>query len=151
MTRNIKELAAGLLFVAMGLFFAGDALLHLKIGRALSMGPGYFPLMLGGILVLLGGAIALAGLRDMAEPIGPVPWRGLGLVLGSIVFFGITVRGLGLAPALLISILMTARADGHMGWTEAIIVSVLLSLFCILVFVTGLGLPYPIVGHWIGG
>jgi hypothetical protein len=76
------------------------------------MGPGYFPLVLAGALVLLGAAVAAKGLRAAAPepPLGPLPWRAIALTLGAIVFFGATVRGLGLGPGLFLTILATALA-----------------------------------------
>ena len=62
------------------------------------MGPGYFPLVLAGALAALGVAIVAKGVTAAAAetPIGPVPWRGAILILAALVFFGATVRGLGL-------------------------------------------------------
>jgi hypothetical protein len=150
MTHLNKDLAAGLIFIAIGGFFALDAWFHLRIGRALSMGPGYFPVILGGLLAALGASIAASGLRHGAAPIGTIPWRGLVLVLGAILVFSATVRGAGLAPALAISILMAARAPKTLGWTASLTLALLLTIFCLLVFVKGLGLPYPIFGRWLG-
>ena len=50
----------GALFMATGLFFLVQSL-GLEIGTAFRMGPGYFPLVLSGILVLLGLIVAGAG------------------------------------------------------------------------------------------
>lgn len=150
MTRLNKDLAAGLIFILIGGFFALNAAFTLRLGQALSMGPGYFPLILGGLLAALGLAIASNGLRHGAEPLGAVPWRGLVLVLGAILVFSATVRGAGLAPALALSILMAARAPKTLGWTASLVLSVLLTIFCLLVFVKGLGLPYPVFGRWLG-
>ena len=61
MQRNLKDLAAGALFVAIGGFFTLNAWFNLTIGNALAMGPGYFPILLGLVLIGLGAAIALPG------------------------------------------------------------------------------------------
>lgn len=151
MSINRRELAAGLLFVAIGLYFALDAWFQLRIGRLLSMGPGYFPLVLGCLLIGLGGIIGLNGMREPEQPFGRVSWRGVALVIGSIVFFAVTVRGLGLALALSGSSLMAALASGKMTLRGAVLLAVVTTAFCILIFVYGLGLPYPVVGRWIAG
>src|SRR5690606_8490719 len=50
MTFNRSDLGAGAIFIAIGLGFAAITLLELDIGTARRMGPGYFPIMLSGIL-----------------------------------------------------------------------------------------------------
>ena len=47
MTVNIRDIGAGLIFIAIGLLF-GLGSIGLEIGTALRMGPGYFPLVLAG-------------------------------------------------------------------------------------------------------
>ena len=61
MQRSLKNLLAGAIFVAFGLAFA-IAAANYDLGSALKMGPGYIPLVLGGVLVLLGAIIVAEGL-----------------------------------------------------------------------------------------
>src|SRR3546814_383935 len=149
MQANLKDLAAGTLFVAIGLFFGLDSLLHLRIGRAFSMGPGYFPLIMASVLVGFGALIAVRAIGKPAEPVGKVSWRGVGLVTASIVFFALTVRGLGLAPSLLGSVLMAAQSSGAMSWRSSAVLAAVLTVFSVAVFIYLLGLPYPVFGSWI--
>jgi hypothetical protein len=151
MRANSKDLTAGGMFMAIGLFFALDSLLYLRIGKALSMGPGYFPLIMGGLLLALGALIALRAFGRPPEPFGPILWRGLALVLGSIVFFAVTVRGLGMAVALFGSVLMAAESSGLMSRRGSVILSAVLTAFSIVVFIYLLGLPYPVIGNWLRG
>jgi hypothetical protein len=78
-----KDLLAGAVFMAFGLAFAVTSTTY-DIGTALRMGPGFFPLVLGGVLVVLGALIAISGYlaADRSE-IGTVPWRALVLLLGA--------------------------------------------------------------------
>jgi hypothetical protein len=55
------DLLAGSTFVAVGLAFA-VASSRYELGSALQMGPGYYPLVLGGLLVALGVGVAVEGL-----------------------------------------------------------------------------------------
>jgi hypothetical protein len=151
MAINIRDVAAGLLFVAIGLFFTLDAFFNLRIGQAFAMGPGYFPLIMGMILVGLGAVIAGRGIGKVHVPVGKVPWRGLSLVMASIIFFAVSVRSLGFAPAVGGSILLAALSSGRIGLLGAAITSAILTLFSVLVFVTALGLPYPLIARWITG
>ena len=96
MQKSLRDLIAGLIFVAFGLAFAGTALTY-DLGSALRMGPGYFPLVLGGLLVLLGLAIAAEGCCAARDaPIGPIPWRGLLFLTAAVLVFGFFVRRLGI-------------------------------------------------------
>lgn len=146
---NQRDLAAGLVFAAIGLFFALNSWINLRIGAALSMGPGYFPLLFGGILTVLGGAIALKAFFAESEPIGAVSWRGLSFTIASIVFFGATVDGLGLAPALCLSTMLAAAASGRVSVKAAFGLGAALTLACVAIFIWGLGLPYPTIGPWL--
>lgn len=56
--RSSADLIAGLLFVAFGLAFAVAAARYDR-GSLLNMGPGYVPLLLGGLLVALGAAVGV--------------------------------------------------------------------------------------------
>jgi hypothetical protein len=146
---NLKDCVAGTLFVAIGLLFAVNAWLRLSVGSALAMGPGYFPILLGLILIGLGAAIVLSGLRKPAESFGTVSWRGVGLVTGAILFFGLTVRGLGMAPALGGATLLAALSTARNSFPFALALSVCLAAFCVAVFVYALQLPYAAIGPWL--
>ena len=135
--------------MAFGLAFAIGAVSY-EVGTPDRMGPGYFPFLLGGALAVLGGVIAVRGLRGGEEgAIGDVAWRGAALIVGSIVFFGLTVRGLGLVPAVLVTALMSAFASRRTGLRTAILIAVALTVICVLVFVVALRLRIPLVGPWI--
>ncbi|HEX6014668.1 MAG TPA: tripartite tricarboxylate transporter TctB family protein, partial [Geminicoccaceae bacterium] len=101
-----RDVVGGLLIVAIG---AGFLLFgrELEFGTARSMGPGYFPTILSLLMVALGAALAGLGWRARSEEgaFGHVPWRGLLLVVGATLFFGFALRGLGLAPVLVLVVL----------------------------------------------
>ena len=98
MTNRLRDMLAGAIFVVLGLLFMTGSL-GLERGTAFRMGPGYFPLVLAGLLVVIGGAIVLRAWREeeIAIQMHAVPWRGLVLILAAPVVFGLTVRGLGRA------------------------------------------------------
>ncbi len=145
---NIKDMAAGALFAAIGLAFMAGAL-TLDIGTAFKMGPGYFPLVLSSLLILLGLIVMAKSLNMTPEKIGKVPWRGLVLILAAPVIFGATVRGLGLVIALPLTVMIAAWASHRTTPGVAIALTVGLTVFCIAVFSFGLGLPLPLVGRWL--
>ena len=93
---------AGGLFVLFGIFFGIQALM-LDLGSAFRMGPGYFPLVLSAILILLGAVIFLSALRADSEPIGAFAVRGMVLILAAPVLFGLLLAPLGFVPALFVT------------------------------------------------
>jgi hypothetical protein len=145
----LKDILAGLTFVAFGLAFAVLATGY-AVGTPVRMGPGFFPLGLGALLVLLGGIIAVKGfLAAEGEAIGVVPWRALGLILGAVLFFGLTVRGLGVVPSTFIAVLMSTFASRRTGLLGAVLITVGLTVLCVLIFVVALQLRLPLIGPWI--
>lgn len=146
---NPKDIAAGAIFIAIGLFFGLNAWMNLRIGKAFSMGPGFFPVVLGAILVALGLAIMVTAYGRQPEAFGSVPWRGIGMVMFAVIFFAVTVRGLGMAPSLGIATVVAAMSSGRISLPAAILVSIALTAFCVLVFIYALSLPYPVIGPWL--
>ena len=149
MPRSLKDILAGLVFVAFGLVFAVVATSY-EIGSPLRMGPGYFPFVLGCLLVLLGGVIAVKGfLAGDGEAIGVIPWRAVGLIMAAVLFFGLTVRGLGLVPSVFVTALVSGYASRRTSLAMGLLVTVGLTVLCILVFVVALRLRLPLLGPWI--
>lgn len=146
-----KDLLAGAVFVGFGLAFAITSSTY-EVGSALRMGPGYFPLVLGSVLVLLGIAIAIkAFVAGEGDDLGPVPWKALVLVVAALLFFGFTVRGLGLVPSLLVTVFLTALAGRNARVIPAAVIAVSLTALSILIFVIVLQLRLPYVGPWLQG
>jgi Tripartite tricarboxylate transporter TctB family len=148
--KSPKDLLAGLVFVAFGLAF-GYASLNYELGSATRMGPGFFPLVLAGILTVLGAVIVFEGVTTpSAGRMGPTPWFGGALLVAALVVFGLTVRGLGLVPALMIAVFMSAFASRRTGIVGAAVMTVGLTALCVLIFIYGLGLPLRMFGPWLG-
>lgn len=142
------EITSGILLIFIALFF-GCQTTGLDIGTALEMGPGYFPLILSGLLFLIGAIILIQGLRHTGEPIGEIAWRGILLIIPAPIFFGLTVRGLGFVPALFLTSLIAAQASVRMKWRLALLLSGLVTLFSTLIFSYALDLPFQRFGPWL--
>jgi hypothetical protein len=143
-----NALCAGI-FIGFGAFFMVQSF-SLDIGTAFRMGPGYFPLVLSGVLILLGVIILVQALRFAGEPVGAIAWRGMFFILPAPVFFGLTVRGLGFVPALFCTALIAAFASHRMRPGLALIIAAALTLFATAVFSYALGLPFRRFGPWLG-
>ncbi|MDK3258007.1 tripartite tricarboxylate transporter TctB family protein [Blastococcus capsensis] len=145
-----KDLLAGAVFVIFGLAFAITSSTY-EVGSALRMGPGYFPLVLGSVLVLLGILIAVKGFvaGDTGE-LGPVPWKATVLIVAALLFFGFTVRGLGMVPSLLVAVFLTALAGRNARVIPSAVIAASLTALSILIFVIVLQLRLPYFGPWLG-
>jgi hypothetical protein len=144
-----NDLASGAIFVAFGAYFALEAMRY-EFGTPFRMGPGFMPIVLGGVLIALGIAVVAKGIGKPDEDApAPWPWRGIALVLGTIVFFAATIRGLGFIPVVLISAFATALSSRRNNLLSALVISVGLTLLCYLIFVVGLGMLVPLVGPWL--
>jgi putative tricarboxylic transport membrane protein len=151
MRPNTHNLFAGALFVAIGGWFAASALVNLPVGTAQQMGPGYFPLALASVLIVLGLAIALQGLGRPAVALGNIPWRGVVLILAAPVLFALFIERLGVAPTVFLVVLLTCFASRRMTLPRALAIAAALALLCLLIFKLGLGIPAPIFGRWLSG
>ena len=149
MHANTKDLAAGGIFVVIGLLFAYSSLFELDLGTALRMGPGFFPLLLSSFLIFLGGLIAIRALGTSSERITWVSWRGFVFILGPPILFGLTVRGLGIVPTVALVALTSSLASRRVGPLLALALTVGLTIFSYLVFIRGLGLPIRPFGPWL--
>ena len=152
---SLPDLMAGGTFVVLGLAFAIGGSRY-DVGTALRMGSGYVPIALGSILTVLGLVIVVASFRGVDPTVanadrGPIPWRRMGLLVGAIMFFGFTVRGLGLGPALLVTTFVSALAGRETKPTQALFIAIGLTALCLVVFVALLQLRLPVLGEWLGG
>jgi putative tricarboxylic transport membrane protein len=145
-----RDVISGVVVIAIG---AGFLLFgrELGMGTSIRMGPGYFPTILSILMIALGAVITVLALRKPAREIGAgiLPWRGIILVIGATLLFGITLRGIGLAPAVVIIVLATAWASRYASLRASVPLSIGLAVFCALLFIRGLGLPLPLFGPWL--
>src|SRR5262245_22563424 len=99
MSGDGKSLASGGFFIAVGLLYGSIAFQSLPIGEVLNMGPGFFPIVLSGLLVLFGAIIVVRSFFEAQEtPFGIVPWRAILMLSLAIVIFASFIRQLGMLP-----------------------------------------------------
>ena len=143
------DLMAGILFAVVGGIFCIMSLTGLKIGTAFRMGPGFFPAAIGGTLALLGIAIAIKGLRNPPTEVWiPANRRALIVLPIGMIGFGLMVRPLGLALALLYLCLLAGLASGEMTFRRSLVVALVMTSICIGIFSFGLGINTPLIGDW---
>lgn len=149
MIRSAKDFWSGLIYI----FFGLSAIVIARdygMGTALKMGAAYFPTILGGLLILIGAISVIRSFVIRGAPVGAIALKGLVMVVGATLIFGLTVRGAGLAVAIPILIVLSAAASSRFRWKPTLLMAVGLTLFCVLVFLKGLGIPLPVVGPWFG-
>ncbi len=151
MSANRKDLGAGLVFVVVGTFYLVYALRTLPMGRAVEMGPGYFPIVLSSLVTLVGVVVmARSFFAGRGTAFGRVPWRALVMLPLAIAIFGAVVTELGLFPAVLATTFLSCLSTSQIGIVKAIVVSLGIAVFCTLVFSYGIGLPLDVFGTWFG-
>jgi hypothetical protein len=146
---NRKDAVASVLFMAVGLFFLVESVSQFGVGTARRMGPGYFPMIVGGGVVALSLLLFVRSFFTRASPLGPVPWRGIVLIAAAPVAFALTIAAAGLAPAILLATLISAYASARMRIAVALAIGVGLTVFCVAVFRYGLGLYIPNFGGYL--
>jgi uncharacterized membrane protein len=144
---DTANLLCGLLFIGLGLFFVIQSL-SLELGTAFRMGPGYFPLVLAGVLTLLGVVILVQSVKVTSEVIGAIAWRGMLFILPAPIVFGLLVRGAGFVPALFIAAFIASFASERLRVPAALALATGITFFSVLVFSYGLGLPFERFGPW---
>jgi len=138
-----KDFYSGLMFFAIGLIALILAFQY-PLGTAARMGPGYFPRVLGGILMVLGAIISLRSFSMEGEPITPFAWKAIALVLGGVCLFAAIVITVGLVVATTALIFVTGYASREFNVRESIISSIVLSALSVALFIVGLKLQFPI-------
>ena len=105
------------------------------------MGPGFFPIMLGGVLVALGLTLTIPALIRTGEPLSRVHLRPLLTILAAIVVFALLLQPLGFVLAAIVLVLISGFADPELRPVESGGLALLLTAFSVVIFVMLLGLP----------
>lgn len=145
--RNNRDFWAGVMLIATGALAIVIASSY-SFGTSLRMGPGYFPSVLGGLLILAGLYLVAVGLRRVEQIEGSWSPRALIIVPLSFVLFGLLMEHAGFIPALMVLIFGSALAGSEFKFVEVLLLSIGLTAFSVALFIYGLGLPYPLLLGW---
>jgi len=143
--RNQKDFMSGLMFIAIGAFFAILARSY-QMGTPAKMGSGYFPFWLGVLLGLLGLFVLLGSLKSTAPEsgIGKWDWKSVLWVTVSVLIFAISLPYAGLVVSLVVLIFVSAMASHEFHWKGTLVSAVLLNVIAYFAFVWGLKLQFPV-------
>jgi hypothetical protein len=159
--KSQKDFFAGLMFTITGGAFAIGATTY-TVGEGARMGPGYFPLMLGIVLAILGAFIVLESLivqTEDGEPVGAIAWRPLGFIIGANVLFGVLLGGLprlgipsfGLIVAIYGLTFVAALAGDEFKAKEVVLLATVLAIGSYAAFVLLLNLQFQVWPTFITG
>ena len=150
--KSQRDFWSGLMFVTIGIGFAWGATYY-SFGNSARPGPGYFPFGLGVILALIGALVLFKSLTietHGGDKIGPIAWKPLSIVLGSVALFGFLLPWLGMILTLPVLIVIAALAGDEFHLGEALVNAAVLTVGSWLVFIKGLGLVIPLWPSFIG-
>jgi hypothetical protein len=145
--RSNKDFWAGMMFFLTG---AGAIFVarQYQFGSTLSMGPGYFPVVLGVILVAFGVIVMLRGLRKNEKIQGDWSIRALIVLPFSLVLFGILMDLAGFVPALIALVFVSAASGKEFKFKEVLLLTLFLGVLSVAMFIWGLGLSYPLINKF---
>ena len=149
MIKDQRDFWAGVLFMAFGAFFCCYSVDNYTLGTAARMGPGYFPMLLGGMLFVLGAIVSIKALlfkstSDDGGRVGRFDWFSSGIILGAVVAVAILLRPAGLLLSTATMVLISSIANHAFKWKETLILCSLLCIMVWLIFVVGLNLMVPV-------
>jgi len=159
--KSQKDFFSGLLFIVVGGAFAYGAT-NYSVGTGARMGPGYFPLLLGIILALLGAVVTFKSLvveTPDGDKIGKWAWKPLFFIIAANLLFGVLLGGLpsigipamGMMVAIYGLVVVASLAGHTFNLKEVLILATVLAVMSYLAFVVLLKLQFPVWPSFIVG
>ena len=156
-----KDFFSGLLFTAVGVAFAWGATKY-SVGTAARMGPGYFPLMLGILMAILGGVITFKALvveTEDGDKVGSWAWKPLFFIIAANLLFGLMLGGLpsikfpafGLIAGIYALTFVASLAGEEFKFKEVAVLATILAIMSYLAFIVLLKLQFPVWPAFITG
>jgi len=151
--RGPRDFYGGLALIALAIiaiWTSGD----LPGTHGFAFGPGTAPRLFAGLLAIVGALVALTGLLFDGPPIEKYAIRGPAWVLLAILAFAGMIRGinvgpihvppLGLVPSTFAAFIVSIFGSTEMRWVESLIAAVVMTAFCVALFVYLLQLPFQL-------
>ena len=159
--KSQKDFFSGLMFMAVGVAFAWGSTTY-SVGNGARMGPGYFPLVLGVLLAILGVVITFKSMvieTEDGEKIGSWAWKPLVFIIAANLVFGVLLGGLpsinvpamGLIVAIYALTFIASLAGEEFKFKEVFVLATVLSVMSYLAFILLLKLQFPVWPTFITG
>ena len=152
--KSQKDFFSGLMFMSVGAAFAWGATKY-SVGTGARMGPGYFPLMLGVMLAVLGSVITFKSLvveTTGGDKIGSWAWKPLIFIILGNLTFGVLLAGLpsiklpamGMIVGIYVLTFITSMAEPGWKVRNTFILATVLAVGSYIAFVVILKLQFPV-------
>ena len=159
--KSQKDFFSGLMFMGVGAAFAWGATTY-KVGEGARMGPGYFPLMLGVLMAILGIAITFKSLvveTVGGDKIGKWAWKPLVYIIAANLLFGVFLGGLpsiklpamGLIAGIYVLTFVASMAETGWKVKNTFILATVLAVGSYIAFVKVLKLQFAVWPAFITG
>lgn len=159
--KSQRDFFSGLMFLLVGGGFAWGATTY-SVGTGARMGPGYFPLMLGILLAIIGAVIMFKAtvVETMdGDRIGKWAWKQIFFIIGANLLFGVLLAGLpsfgipamGLIVAIYGLVFVASLAGSQFNFKEVLVLATVLAVGCYVAFVWALALQFPVWPSFIVG
>lgn len=155
--RGPRDFYGGLVLIGLAII-ALMASSELSGSHGFAFGPGTAPRMFAILLAVVGGVVSLTGLFMDGPPIEKFAFKGPAYVVVAIVLFASLIRGIsleyiglpvqipafGLVVSTFVAFLVSIMGSAEMRWVESLIAAVTMTVFCVLLFVYALALPFQL-------
>lgn len=151
--RGPRDFYGGLALIAVAIV-ALLASSDLPGQQGFAFGPGTAPRIFATLLAVVGGVVAITGLLFDGPPIEKFAVRGPAYVLTAILGFAVTIRGAHIGPITIpqfglvlstyFAFMISIMGSSEMRWVESLIAAAAMTLFCVVLFVYLLGLPFQL-------
>jgi putative tricarboxylic transport membrane protein len=150
--RNYGELALSVLLLLLGLYVVLDGRTITIPGSSNTVGPRFFPYLVGGATMLVGALLALRILRgdqgpeedgEYIDPDAPTSWRAVGIIAVAFLAHALLINVVGWPLAVTAMFGVVAWALGARGIIRPLLAGGITSVLIWLVFVKALGVVLP--------
>lgn len=135
-----QDIIAGLVTGAIGIFIIVEASGY-QMGNLRNMGPGYFPVTLGCIMLVLSLVmIVTAQPGKMSQTLDGNQMRGMLFIAAAFIAFALTIETAGMLVSVALAVFLSSLANRNTSLIAAVVLAVATAVMCALIFRVGLGL-----------
>jgi hypothetical protein len=140
---DYRDFVGGILIILFGLGALYHSVTSYNMGTLSRMGPGYFPALVSGLLVICGLGVFIPSLLRAGPRINfdfkPFFWISL-----SVLVFAVLLLPFGLVAAIFAQTIIAGLSDRKLSLVGSLILAAGLAVGATLIFQVGLGMTLPI-------
>jgi putative tricarboxylic transport membrane protein len=151
-SRSWGELGLVALLAVMGLVLLIDARRITIPGSANTVGPRFFPYVIGVVLIIIAVALTIAILRgdragaEESEDVDPhagTDWRAVGIIVAAFIGHALLINVVGWPLAVTLMFAVVANVLGAPGWIRPLLAGGVVSVVVWILFVKALNVALP--------